>query len=147
MKLYSFKNQEPTIIPERIRLSNGFTRTDSSTYTEEEISDSGYVLINQEKPHPNQFEMVEWSGSSWVIRIMTEEEKNSTIEIKFKEVRQIRDNLINSVEWRIQRHESELRLGLTPTDDIKKLDEYIQALRDITKQEDPFNVSWPELDK
>ena len=31
--LYSYNGEYPTDIPERIRLSDGSTRTDSSTYT------------------------------------------------------------------------------------------------------------------
>ena len=43
--LYSYNGEYPTDIPERIRLSDGSTRTDSSTYTEEEIADAGYVYV------------------------------------------------------------------------------------------------------
>ena len=48
-------------------------------------------------------------------------------------------------DWRYLRYDRELRLGLTPTDDIQKLDLYMQALADITQQPDPFNITWPEL--
>lgn len=61
-------------------------------------------------------------------------------------VRKKRDLLINEVEWRIQRFYRETRMGLTLTDDIKILDNYIQELSDIpNKQPDPFNISWPVL--
>ena len=42
MILYSFKGQEPKPLPHRISLPNGFTRTDSSTFTDLEISEAGF---------------------------------------------------------------------------------------------------------
>lgn len=45
MKLYIKGNSSPAPIPNRIRLSNGRTRTDSSTFTEAEIADAGYVEV------------------------------------------------------------------------------------------------------
>jgi hypothetical protein len=43
--LYSYQGQEPQELPERIRLSGGRTRTDSSTFTEEEIA---LMLVSQD---------------------------------------------------------------------------------------------------
>ncbi|WP_051295062.1 phage tail assembly chaperone [Maridesulfovibrio bastinii] len=66
-------------------------------------------------------------------------------------IRSERDSRIKAVEWRIERYRSEIRQGLTPTDDITKLDTYVQALRDITTDEnfpwdgDISKVSWPEI--
>lgn len=66
-------------------------------------------------------------------------------------IRSERDSRINAVSWRIERYRSEIRQGLTPTDDITKLDTYVQALRDITTDEnfpwdgDISKVSWPEI--
>ena len=36
--LYSKNGDYPTILPNRIRMSNGFTRTGRDTFTEEEIN-------------------------------------------------------------------------------------------------------------
>nr|WP_287412212.1 phage tail assembly chaperone [Pseudodesulfovibrio sp.] len=61
-------------------------------------------------------------------------------------MRDERDKAIEDIMWRIQRHESETRLGLDPTDDISSLDNYIQQLRDMTKQAGfPTDVKWPVL--
>lgn len=54
-----------------------------------------------------------------------------------------RDRLINENEWRYNRHHREVRLGLTPTEELSSLDEYMQALADVTKQADPVNIAWP----
>ena len=59
-------------------------------------------------------------------------------------VRQKRDQLVSEVDWRYTRYNRQVRLGLTPTDDITQLDAYTQALADIPeKQTDPFNIIWP----
>lgn len=59
-------------------------------------------------------------------------------------IRQIRDNLLAQFDWRYIRYQRELRLNLTPTDDLSKMDIYTQALADITTQADPFNITWPD---
>lgn len=59
-------------------------------------------------------------------------------------VRQHRDELISSFDWRYLRYHREIRLGLTPTDDIVAMDTYIQSLADLPEtQTDPFNIIWP----
>lgn len=64
---------------------------------------------------------------------------------KWREVRAKRDQLMNDFDWRIQRHQREVRLGLTPTDDPASLDAYMVALADITKADDPFLIEWPTV--
>tara|TARA_R100000963_G_C4642653_1_gene106342 strand:- start:40 stop:294 length:255 start_codon:yes stop_codon:yes gene_type:complete len=56
-----------------------------------------------------------------------------------------RDRLIQQVEWRVERNEKEKSLGVTPTDKIEKLEEYIQKLKDVTLQKDPKNIEYPSL--
>ena len=137
--LVSYKNQYPIQLPDRIRLSNGLTRTGKETFTLEEILDSGYIPV---KPQPeiSSSQVLMWDGNDWRV-----EEIAKDPEIEWRNIRQIRNERISEVEWRINRYNSEVRLGLEPTDDIRKLDTYIQALRDITKHEDPFTIVWPEL--
>lgn len=145
---YSYKQQYPITweqIPHRIRLSNGFTRTDKSTFTEEELIDAGYIQV-EDSPATTGYQKATWTGTSWIIEEMTDSEKEARISIMWNDIRNSRNIRIQDVMWRIQRYESEMRLGLHPTDDITKLDAYVQALRDITKQEDPTNIIWPELD-
>ena len=63
---------------------------------------------------------------------------------KFNNKRLKRDKLIVDMEWRVMRNLSEVRLGITTTSDlISDLDAYMKKLRDITTQEDPYNISWP----
>ena len=57
-----------------------------------------------------------------------------------------RDELLSSVEWRVTRHNSQVQLGVTPTEsDIKPVLEYMQELRDLPTHEGwPEKVEWPE---
>ena len=69
-------------------------------------------------------------------------------ESECENVRAKRDRLIAQEDWRYARYASEIRQGLTPSDDIEALDAYFQALRDIPTQEGfPWNVKWPILEQ
>jgi len=61
------------------------------------------------------------------------------------EVREMRDALISNVRWRIDRHDDEIKLGITPTENIMPILLYIQKLREVTNQQDPLNITWPIL--
>ncbi len=143
--LYSHNNQFPGPLPERIRLSSGLTRTDSSTFTEEEITDAGYVLAG-ENPSFSDTEKVIWNGSAWEVIALTEEEIASKTLALWGEIRETRNEKIKEAEWRIFRYQSEVRLGITTTtDSISKLDTYMQKLRDITSSvSEPEMVTWPD---
>lgn len=64
-------------------------------------------------------------------------------------VRQKRDALIDGIEWRIQRYQQQSALGVETTDSTESyaaILAYMQALRDITKQDGfPQSVVFPEL--
>jgi hypothetical protein len=147
MTLYSKGGQYPQQIPNRIRLSNSKTRTDSSTFTEEEIADAGYVAV-PDMPAPNSVQIVEWDSVNvtWVVRDKTLEELQAETEALWSSIRQQRDNLIQAVTWRYERYARHARLGLTQIDDISALDAYVQALADIPQtQTDPYDIVWPIL--
>ena len=57
-----------------------------------------------------------------------------------------RDKLMSDFEWRYTRYERQVRMGLTPTDTLENLDTYMQALADITLQEDLSNLVWPTFE-
>ena len=85
-------------------------------------------------------DLMNWSDS-FEMKLNSLEQRES----RAQEIRTERDRRIQAVEWRIQRYESESRLGIPTTDDIRVIDEYIQALRDVTKQATfPWEVTWPD---
>jgi len=144
--LYSHNQQIPSFLPDRIRLSTGLTRTDSSTFTQAELLDAGYVAADNPPPYnPNQQHLV-WDKTTWKLVDFTAEELAARIELEWKSVRALRNKFILDVEWKISRALSQQRMGLPVTDNIAALDSYIQALRDITNQSDPYNVIWPTLE-
>jgi hypothetical protein len=60
-------------------------------------------------------------------------------------IRAERDERINAVTWRYERHAREMRLGIPFTDDIAELDEYVQDLADVPEQAGfPQSVEWPD---
>ena len=89
--LYSYKNQYPGAVPERIRLSNGTTKTDSTTFTQAELADAGYTLVSSppEVIYPNK---LSWENGAWVVQEPTPNEiydqkqhiKNSCIDLLAK---------------------------------------------------------------
>lgn len=142
--LYSKNGAYPTSLPFRIVLSNGMTRTDPSTFTPEELADAGYIAVDNFPSNTQSNQVVEWTGTGWNVRNMTEQELIDQTARKWYEVRAMRDKLLTDLDWRFLRYQSQVRLGLTPTDDIVELDTYAQALRDITLQSDPDTIEWPQ---
>lgn len=140
--LYSKNGSYPSTLPFRIKLSSGFTRTDPSTFTPEEIEDAGYVAV-EEPPNIQSNQVLIWTGSSWFVRDKTEQELADELARKWYEVRAHRDRLLSEVDWRVMRYNSHLRLGVQPVDDLAQLDAYAQALRDVTTQPSPINIDWP----
>lgn len=133
--LYSKDGSFPQSIPNRIRLSNGYTRTDSTTFTPEEIADAGYVLVDfpPEVIYPNK---VEWIGSAWITREPTQAEINYQWDI----VRSERNRLLAKSDIEVLRcYELSIPVPLTTVT-------YRQELRDLPQvQTDPFNIIWPTL--
>lgn len=136
--MYSYKSGYPVrSLPERIRLLNGLTRTDSSTFTDEEIFEAGYVKVS-DPPTPTMFQKLSWTGSDWLLEELTDLEKQNLIDIQWQTVRQERNSLLSDTDWISVKN---LEQGQAVPENIV---EYRQQLRDITLQLDPFNIVWPE---
>lgn len=137
--MYSYKSQYPIrSLPNRIRLSNGFTKTDPTTFTPEDILDAGYVEV-PEPPTPSLFQKVSWLNGNWVLEDLSEGEKQNAIRMQWEVVRSERNRLLQDTDWVVIKHVengSEL---------LESFLTYRQSLRDITKQPDPYNIVWPAL--
>ena len=137
---YSYKNQYPISfdeVPDRIRLSDGSTRTDKTTFTPEELLDAGYVMVN-DKPTVDKFQKLIWDGSNWVIEDYTETEKNAAKVNQWDIIRAERNRLLAETDWIVIKYleNNDPLLG--------QLSLYRQKLRDITQtQIDPYNIVWP----
>ena len=68
--LYSFRQQRPAPLPFRIRLSNGFTRNDPTSFTTEEIIDAGYVGPYTEPAYNAATEQLLWVDGAYVIEAL-----------------------------------------------------------------------------
>jgi len=144
MAIYSLNGEYPQALPERIRLSNGQTRSDSSTFTAEEIADAGYVAV-VEPSYDQTTHTLDWDGTNLTSRLYNDAE----IATKWVEVRANRDQVLNRVDimygvtididvdtYKSAETTAEL------SDDQKAAK---QSLRDITNQDNPFDISWPNV--
>ena len=68
--LYSIRQQRPAPLPFRIRLSNGFTRTEPASFTAEEILDAGYVGPYTEPAYDAATEQLLWRDGAYVIEAL-----------------------------------------------------------------------------
>lgn len=67
-QLYSRQGAYPAPLPFRIILPNGFTRTDPSTFTPEEIAAAGFTGPYTEPPYDHVTQVLEWVNGSYVVR-------------------------------------------------------------------------------
>jgi hypothetical protein len=61
MMLYSYQTCWPQELPFRIRLSNGFTCTDPSTFTAEDLADAGFTGPYVEPSYDPDTEILNWN--------------------------------------------------------------------------------------
>ena len=140
---YSFMGDYPipnSLIPDRIRLSSGLTKTDRSTFTEEDIADAGWIKVPPPPNFDNLKERLIWNRE-WIVELIPLEEK-------IKEVNLIRDQFLKEIDWRIERNERETRLGLETTENLEDILKFEKRLMEIEKQENyPYRVSWLPISK
>lgn len=140
MRLYSLNGKEPQPLPESIRMPSGSTRTDSNTFTTEELTEAGYVLVNGEKPIPTIYEKVIWNGTNWEVIEMTDDEKQVVNNSKKKELINLRNGLLIRTDWIVLRA-FEQNIPVDPA-----VIAYRQALRDLPETTtDYLNINWPTL--
>lgn len=74
---------------------------------------------------------------TWAVEPMTDEERENRIQQEWDNVRGLRFVFLMQSDW--------TQIPNNPLSDEKKAEwaSYRQALRDITTQSDPFNITWP----
>lgn len=137
MTLYTKNGEYPTQLPHMIRLSNGKMRSDRTTFTAEEITDAGYVQV--ENPpiveYPNK---LEWDGENlqWAVRSPNDRE----LMTRWDDIRRECSRLLAETDYKVIKA-YELNELLDPA-----YVTYRQELRDLynnVNDIDPWNVVWP----
>lgn len=100
---------------------------------------SGYDLADfqlaEEKPTFTPDQVLDWDGSSWVVRAANEAE----VQIKWASVRVKRDELLSASDvFVVRAYENNESVPQGTVD-------YRQALRDVSKQPSPFTIVWPTI--
>lgn len=68
---FSYKKAYPVSwdkLSNRIRLSNGDTKTDKTTYTEAELTDAGYAIVGPPPNYNDETQLLEWDGVQWIVK-------------------------------------------------------------------------------
>lgn len=134
--LYSLNGSYPKPIGNRIRLSNGKSRTDSSTFTEEELIDAGYQLAPDIPTRPNNvtFCKLEWAGSNWEYRTTP----------SITEMAEEREKVITKINALLEKNKAARKLAIQNGNKDIYIDKYIMDLNNlIVNINDPFNIKWP----
>lgn len=131
--LYSYQGQEPQELPHKIRLSDGRSRTDSSTFTEEEIAEAGFTGPYEKPEFNSEIETQSWDEElgDWVTTPIPDE-------VFWERLRGQRNFRLSSSDWS--------QLSDAPLSSTKKTEwaSYRQELRDLpANTEDPKEVTWP----
>lgn len=94
-------------------------------------------VLKPENPNRNQYRNFDYVTKEWIRSEITFSEPIilTAVEIAWLGVRNLRAKLLNSTDW--------TQLPDVPLTTKEAWATYRQALRDITIQTDPFNITWP----
>ena len=136
MTLYSYQGLKPDPLPFRIRFQDGFTRTDPSTFTADEISAAGYTGPYEYPDYDSKTQTVDWNGTEFTVRPYNTQE----LEDQWNKVREQRNQILKESDWT---QIGDYNLGLTNKEEWAS---YRQELRDLpVTQSNPFNISYPDI--
>jgi hypothetical protein len=65
--LYTINGSYPALLPFRITLADGRTRTDPATFTPEEIAEAGYVVAPEQPAYDPATHQLGWDGAAWTV--------------------------------------------------------------------------------
>lgn len=137
--LYSHNGSYPTTLPNRIRLSDGSTRTDPDTFTAEEIADAGYVAAGDPPDYNNNTQILGWD-SDWTITNFDSAELNAIETQNWVGIREERNDLLEISDVYALK---DLEAEGTVSDEIKN---YRQSLRNIPQTyTTSSDVVWPDV--
>jgi hypothetical protein len=140
---YSFMGNYPitdNLIPDRIRLASGITKTNRDTFTDDDLQESGYIAVEPPPEITDSYRYyLDWNRSSLSWQIL---------EYPYDRVKTQVDNRIFSaytaINWLLEKHDREERLGIESTTNIDEIKDYVLKIIDIPKQESyPYYIDWP----
>jgi len=126
-------------------------RVDNKTYTfplnipTETLNEFGvFEVVQTQKPNNYTKNISEGTPTltdgvyyqNWVQTNASDFEKELRLEIKWSEIRELRNQLLSECDW--------TQLGDVSESIKTSYQSYRQDLRDITNQSDPFSIVWPE---
>lgn len=144
---YSINGEYPVdTLPNRIRLSDGSTRTDSSTFTTSELTSAGIVTTTNPPSYNSDTHKLTWDGSNWQTVGLTTAQLLEITNQKWINVRNKRNELLDFADKLVIRQQGQTRLGASTVHTLTELDEYMQTLRNIPQNNlDPDDIIWPQL--
>jgi hypothetical protein len=135
--LYSHNGEYPRLLPNRIRLSDGMTKTDVSTFSDEQISDAGYTgpftIPVEIDDFDSDIEYVQWNTET-----VQFDKIQYTDEYLMGRVRIMRNFYLNWTDRQV------VVDSTFTADQLTQIKAYRQTLRDFPANvADIKNVTWP----
>ena len=149
---YSINGDYPiTSLPHRIRLSDGTTKTDNTTFTNDDLVSAGITTVADAPSYDSNTHKLVWNRETteWDVVELNENELEILNTEKWNTIRNRRNDLLSDADQKVLRYLSEERVGITThKDSISDLDAYMQDLRNIPQTySNPDDVVWPSLDE
>lgn len=144
-KLYSYKRQEPTVLPHRITLSDGRSRTDVTTFTDEEIIDAGFTGPYVKPEYDQNLQEIIWNGESliWIVnhKVLPQPQiVEKSDDDLFYMLRQKRNFLLSTSDWTqtldSPLSEEEINLWKLYRQELRDLPSSIDNIREFDIQND-----------
>lgn len=136
--LYSHNGTYPASLPNRIRLSDGSTRTDPSTFTTEEIADAGYVLASDPPSYNTSTQRLTWD-SDWSVQNLDSAELSTIESQNWVSIREERDDLLQESDIKVLREIEDIE------EISQELKTYRTTLRNIPQSySNSEDVVWPD---
>ena len=102
MKLYSYRGEEPSTLPYRVRLDDGSTRTSLDKLSVEELESIGFVGPIVKPEFDENIQRLEWNGYSYeVIDLSLEEISRKSSEKELEEIRKKLENVDYNLFWEL----------------------------------------------
>ena len=137
MALYSYKGAWPTRLPNRLKFEDGFTKTDKTTFTAEDIAAAGWIEV-EDPPVVDYPNRLDWDPETfeWSVR----EPNGAEVTFKWQEIKDECERRLAETDYKVIKA---VETG-EPLDPI--MTQYRQELRDLYNNVngvDPWTIVYP----